>query len=793
MRDGADSRPPLLVFADDWGRHPSSCQHLVRRLRQDRPVLWANTVGTRQVKADAFTFRRGLEKLRNWGRGLTRVDHQMWAVDLPMLPGVGGEALRAVNRRLVTTRLRSVLNALRLDTPVVLTTLPYVGWLVGGLRRRALVYYCTDDYSHWPSADGEALREADRVLGREADLILAASKALYERHAATGRCVYLPHGVDHSHFASVQEQDAVDPAIARLPGPRIGFFGLVYEKLDFALLGAVARAFPEGSLVLIGRQDFVPPGFAALPNVHLLGPRPYEELPQSLAGLDVLLLPYLDDPMIRQSGPLKLRECLASGKPTVSVDVPEVRALVPHVRVAGDHEGFVRAVREAVAEPPRSSRVAARQRVVAADGWDGRARLLSEHLDRLGRSSPAPHVGSRRPGRVLHLRTVAGRGGGPEKTLLNSPRFLEGDYELRLAYVRPADDREYDMPERARRMGVDLVDVPERHGFDPRTLARLAREVREFRPDLLHAHDYKTNVLAVLLRQLFGVRAVTTMHGYVSRGGRLEAYYLLDRWALRQLDHVIAVSDDLCRVLIDLRIPEHRRSLVPNAIDAEQFRRRRTPREARLRLGLDPDRPLVGAVGRLAAEKGFDHLIRAFDRILREGADAGLVIAGEGDDRPRLEALVAELGLGDRVRLVGHRGDVYDLFEAMDVFALSSLREGLPNVVLEAMAMEVPVVATRVAGVPAAVADGVEGLLVTPGSADELATALGRLLANPVLRGRLAREARDAVRTRHSFARRMDRVRSIYDRLLGRAGTSSAGPVRRRPNIAAVGAGGNQG
>jgi glycosyltransferase involved in cell wall biosynthesis len=763
MRNGTNT--PLLVFADDWGRHPSSCQHLVRRLRADYPVLWVNTVGTRRLRADGFTFRRGLEKLRNWGKGLTKVDRQMWTIDLPMLPGMARPALRALNRQLVTARLRSVLALLGMESPVVLTTLPYVGWLVRGLRRRALVYYCTDDYSHWPSADRETMRQADRDISHEADLILAASEALHRHHVATGRCLYFPHGVDYSHFASVQEQN-VEPSVDRLPRPHVGFFGLIYEKLDFALLEAVARSVPSGSLVLIGPHACSPPEFRRLPNVHFLGAKPYEELPRFLAGLDVLLLPYLDDPMIRQSGPLKLRECLSSGKPTVSIDVPEVRALQPHVRIASDRQAFVEAVREALEEPPASAEARARQQAVAGDGWDGRARLLAERLEGLQPSRTA--AARRRPGRVLHLRTVCGRGGGPEKTLLNSPRFLQGHYDLRLAYIRPADDSDYDMAARARRLGVDLVDIPERHGFDPRTLVRLAREIRTFRPDILHAHDYKTNVLAVLLGRLFGVRTLTTLHGYVSRGGRLETYYRIDRWALRRLDHVIAVSDDLFQMLIDLGVPPARRSLVPNAIDAQQYARRRAAGAARACLGLDPALPLVGAVGRLAAEKGFDLLIRAFDRLLAEGRDAALVIAGEGEDRGRLEGLIARLGRGDRIRLLGYTADVCGLYEALNVFALSSLREGLPNVILEAMALEVPVIATRVAGIPNLIEDGVNGLLVTPGSVEELTAALRRLLDEADLRRCLARAGRQAVETRHGFARRMEHVRSIYDRLLDR-------------------------
>ena len=271
--------------------------------------------------------------------------------------------------------------------------MPYVGWLTRGLKRRATIYYCTDDYSHWPSADGETLRRADLELSRAADLILAASLALHERHDDAGKCHYFPHGVDYAHFAAARVARHIPDDLAALASPRIGFFGLIYEKLDFELLAAVARSQPEASLVMIGSVASCPGWFSELPNVHLLGPRPYDELPRYIAGLDVLLLPYLaDDPMIRQSGPLKLRECLASGKPTVSVDVPEVRILQPHVRIGAGHEAFLEQVQEALNEPRDSDCIDARQRAVEQDDWDHRAELLRSYL---GRFAPiAVGVGS---------------------------------------------------------------------------------------------------------------------------------------------------------------------------------------------------------------------------------------------------------------------------------------------------------------------------------------------------------------------------------------------------------------
>ena len=371
--------PTLLVFADDWGRHPSSCQHLIRRLRGHYRILWANSIGTRRVRMNSFTLRRGIEKLNNWRKGVTTAGEEMSVLDLPMLPAFGSSLVRGINQRMVTRRIVRVLNRLGWDDPIVITTLPYAVELVRNLPRRGLIYYCTDDFSHWPGADRAALQSAEQETTACADMILAVSEVLQARFANHRSCHYFPHGVDLEHFASVQ-RSAAPPEMSGLPGPRIGFFGLIYEKLDFELLAAVARKYSHGSLVLLGPQVYCPDWFRTLNNVHFLGPKPYAELPQWLAGLDVLLLPYLNDEMIRQSDPLKLRECLASGRPTVSIDIPEVRRYQPWVRVGATRDAFVQQVEEATLENGDAATVRSRQHSVADDGWDCRAARLRQWL-----------------------------------------------------------------------------------------------------------------------------------------------------------------------------------------------------------------------------------------------------------------------------------------------------------------------------------------------------------------------------------------------------------------------------
>lgn len=368
---------------------------------------------------------------------------------------------------------------------------------------------------------------------------------------------------------------------------------------------------------------------------------------------------------------------------------------------------------------------------------------------------------------VLHTRVVRGSGGGPDKTILNSARFLGDDYAMVCAFLRHPDDPGFgELEALARRWRAPLAAVDDFGPLDWRLSGRLRALCRERRPAIWHGHDYKSNLLGLRLRRACPMRLVTTVHGWVKRTWRTPLYYWIDRRCLPRYDRVLCVSRDLRESCLALGVAADRCLLVPNGVDTGEYRRSLEPPEARARLGRDPGRPVIGAVGRLSPEKGLDRLVRAFAALRARGVDAELWIAGDGDQRQPLAGLVAALGVQDRVRLLGYRRDTLELLQAMEVFALASLREGLPNSLLEAMAVGLAVVATGVAGVPDLVRDGGNGLLVTPGSATELTDALGRLLGDPGLRRRLGEAARETVEESWSMKSRMRRVREIYDGVL---------------------------
>lgn len=369
---------------------------------------------------------------------------------------------------------------------------------------------------------------------------------------------------------------------------------------------------------------------------------------------------------------------------------------------------------------------------------------------------------------VLHARIVSGTGGGPDKTILNSPRHLAGTrYRAVAAFLHaPGDPGIRELELRAQRAGCPFIAIPDRFPVDVRTLERMAKLCRELDVRIWHGHDYKSNLFGVLLERLCDLRLATTVHGWVKLTHKTPLYFAVDRFALRRYHDVMAVSQDLFDACVAIGIARERLSLIENGIDTQEFRRQRPARDTARRAGTR-ERLVIGAVGRLSEEKGFHLLIAAAERALERGVDLELWIAGEGDQKDRLAAQIAASKHAVRFRLLGFERNPIELYEALDLFALSSLREGLPNVVLEAMAMEVPVLATRCGGMEAFAHDGEDALLVAPGSIESLTEGIVRLAHDGPLRARLARTARSRVERECSFAQRMAREVARYDRLLG--------------------------
>ncbi len=378
---------------------------------------------------------------------------------------------------------------------------------------------------------------------------------------------------------------------------------------------------------------------------------------------------------------------------------------------------------------------------------------------------------------VLHVRTVVGSGGGADKTTLKSPGYLLGTrYRASAAYLYPPGDPGFqEIRDRAEAWSCPLVAYPDRGFADIAIPWRLFALARRLETGIWHGHEYKSNLIGWLLRPLCRFRLVTTVHGWVEHGPKLFAFYAVDRWVLRRCDRVVAVSKDIFQACLDMGVRPERLRLIENAIEPADYRRQGLASRASGRIGaparlltgrvVPEGRLVIGAVGRLSPEKGFDLLIESVSRLCATGLDLELWIAGEGPQEASLRRAIDQTACRDRIHLLGFRSDTTALFECFDIFCLPSLREGLPNVVLEAMAMEVPVLATRCGGIEAALRDGEDSRLIPPGSVDALEQGLAELVRDQRERQRLAARALERVTSEFSFRRRMDKVIAVYDEL----------------------------
>jgi glycosyltransferase involved in cell wall biosynthesis len=387
-------------------------------------------------------------------------------------------------------------------------------------------------------------------------------------------------------------------------------------------------------------------------------------------------------------------------------------------------------------------------------------------------------MSTRRPVRVLELRSVRGTGGGPEKTILLSAAMADPrTTHVTVCYLRDQRDGVFSIHERAASAGVDYVEVPERHSFDPQVWSRLKQIIAERQIDLLHAHEYKTDLLALLLSRATGTQAMATVHGWTGHSARERyCYYPIDKRVLARFPRLVAVSSDIARELIAHGADPSRVTTVLNGIDHRQFYRDPARvSDARQRLGLADGDIAIGSVGRLEPQKRFDLLLEAFAVLHARHPRTKLIIAGDGSLKDALHAQIAALGLQDSVIMPGHVTDVVGLHHALDLFAQSSDYEGTPNSVLEAMAMETPIVATEAGGTAELVYDGEHGRIIPIGRVDRLIDGLEAALANPEQARAMADRARVRVQGPLSFETRVRRIESIYGELMAPAPSLRAG------------------
>lgn len=369
---------------------------------------------------------------------------------------------------------------------------------------------------------------------------------------------------------------------------------------------------------------------------------------------------------------------------------------------------------------------------------------------------------------VLHTRVIAHTTGGPDKTVLRSAGYIDNTkMRIAAAYIHPANDPVIkEIREKARRYQCPLHEIAELGPIDLRTLRRLILLCKKQRVTVWHSHDYKTDILGLIVSRFWPMKLVSTVHGFTRENLKTRFYARLNNLALRRFDHVITVSPQLFKHCQSLGVSDDRLTYLPNAIDPLDYQPEGNRDQIRTQLGIKSGRFVIGVVGRLSVEKGVIRAVHTLARLAKNYNHLELHIIGDGAKKGEIQLRAAELGVNKRVKFWGWRDDLRPFYQSMDMLLLPSHTEGLPNAVLEAMASGAPAAATDVGGVRELLNWGACGVILDKNDELSWSSQIAPLIVSAERRTELANRALQRIEMNYSFQMRMEKVTAIYDNLL---------------------------
>lgn len=368
--------------------------------------------------------------------------------------------------------------------------------------------------------------------------------------------------------------------------------------------------------------------------------------------------------------------------------------------------------------------------------------------------------------KILHL-IATNFFGGPEKQILEHGQKLRQESRFDFCLVSFVEDgRANDLLDRAEHLGLPTRRLYTANSFNPKVIRDLMRILRVETCDLLVTHGYKANVIGRLATWMSRLPHVSVSRGWTAENRKIRLYERLDRMALRMVEHVVAVSEGQRQKLLAIGIDHAKVRVIRNAVKLKSECHSEKCGSLRAALGIGEDTLLVVGAGRLSPEKNFSGFIETSRHVFEQEPRAAFAIFGEGVLRGELERQVQALGLASRIFLPGFSRDFAALISQADVFYQSSFTEGLPNVVLEAFAARVPVVATDVGGTSEVVQDGRSGFLVHPEDPRATAERILLLLRDPQRRDRMGKAGHDFVGEELNFHRQTELYLKLYEEVL---------------------------
>jgi glycosyltransferase involved in cell wall biosynthesis len=333
--------------------------------------------------------------------------------------------------------------------------------------------------------------------------------------------------------------------------------------------------------------------------------------------------------------------------------------------------------------------------------------------------------------------------------------------------------RNEDLIRQAERRGLTVLQIGCRGRLDWQSIRVIREKLVSLDINILHTHGYKPDIYGFLASRKLGLPLVSTCHLWTHDTAAVRMYEFLDSLFLRRFDAVVAVSDTIADSLRRSGIHPAQVRVIDNGIDLSSFSHPRATLAEQINSGSNL---VVGTVGRLVPQKGLEFFLRAAREVLPDFPNAAFVVIGAGPDREKLERMTRDLGIDRGVTFTGPCADMPGAYASMDVFVLASVDEGMPMVILEALASRRAVVATSVGAVPRLIVPGETGLLVPPRDVQALKIAILKLLNDSPLRARLGNAGEELVKRNHSRDHMAQNYLQLYEQIAKPAESKFSSP-----------------
>ncbi len=376
----------FIVFSDDWGRHPFSCQHIMEHFLPHNKLLWVNTIGMRTPELTLYDIKRAFGKIQSWmqkpkQQGNDDTLHPNLRIISPfMIPYNIYTPVRKFNAKNVVQAVLKAAQDWGFTDPILLTTQPLAADYIGHLGEKLVAYYCVDDFVHWPGMNQpELVQSLEDDLLQKSDLVFTVSDALCASRTNGKKPSHLlTHGVDMAHFAKASTPQTRPQEMQHISAPIIGFYGLIDHRFDIELVKEILTCKPHWHIVCVGNTVIDLDPLKPFVNFHWIGAVSYEALPTYAAHFDVAFIPYVINEHTHTINPLKLREYIATGKAIVTTPMREAYRFENIIHIAEKGKDFIASIEHALKHPIDT---AARAQSLHGESWEDKAHLVSTWIE----------------------------------------------------------------------------------------------------------------------------------------------------------------------------------------------------------------------------------------------------------------------------------------------------------------------------------------------------------------------------------------------------------------------------